>query len=84
LANYGHLEWRQTKLVNFLALRRLGSEEAGYVNVTEKIPTSSALVDKFMKICAIMPSTGQDAYKKRQLSEVPPERAVEKPVFGLN
>jgi hypothetical protein len=68
--------------LNFLALRHLGS--AGrYANATEKITISSRFVDKFMKICAVIPSTGQDGYKKSKLSEVNPGRAVAKPVFDL-
>jgi hypothetical protein len=36
----------------------------GYANVTEQITISSRLVEKIMKICAIMLSTEQDGTKR--------------------
>jgi len=56
-----------------------------FINLLPALSTiSSRLVDKFMKICAIMPSTGQDGYKKSQPSEVNLEKAVATPVFDLD
>jgi hypothetical protein len=41
----------------------------------EKFALSIRLSDKFMKISAIMPLTGQPGYKKRQLPEVNPGKS---------
>lgn len=49
----------------------------------EKFPVSSRLIDK-SKFCVNMPSTRQQGYKKRELSEVNLERAVTRPVLNLD
>jgi hypothetical protein len=69
--------------LNFLAMRRWVLRDK-YAIGTEKFTISSRLASKFLKICAIMPSTKQDAYKRGSLSRLNSERAVAKAVFGID
>ena len=52
-----------------------------YAKISEKITISGGLVDKFLKICPILPPTRQFGYKRRIVSGLTSVSEVPKTVF---